>query len=55
MNNKAAPRLRELKATGVELQEIFGSEAGVAFIRDDCNGNDDVAYAAIALVYNPFA
>lgn len=52
---RAAQRLRDLKATGAELQEILGSEAGAVFIRDDCNGNDDLAYATIALVYNSFA
>jgi hypothetical protein len=49
----AAQRLRELKATGVELYEILGSRAGVNFIRDYCDGDPEVAYAAIALVYSP--
>ena len=31
----------------------MGGEAGAAFIRDDCDGDDDVAYAAVALVHNP--
>jgi hypothetical protein len=50
---RAARRLRELKAAGVELYEILGGQAGAAFIRDDCGGDPEVAYAAIALVYYP--
>jgi hypothetical protein len=52
---RAAQRLRELKAAGVELHEILGGQVGVAFIRDDCGGDPEVAYAAIALVYYPTA
>jgi hypothetical protein len=44
-----------VKTTGVELHEILVSEAGAAFFRDYCDGDDDVAYAAIALVHNPSA
>jgi hypothetical protein len=50
---RAVQRLRELKAAGVELHEILGGQVGVAFIRDDCGGDPEVAYAAIALVYYP--
>jgi hypothetical protein len=50
---RAARRLRELKAGGVELHEILGGQAGATFIRDDCGGDPEVAYAAIALVYYP--
>ena len=50
---RAARRLRELKAAGVELHEILGGQVGEAFIRDDCGGDPEVAYAAIALVYYP--
>ena len=50
---RAVQRLRELKATGVELHEILGGQVGVAFIRDDCGGDPEVAYAAIAVVYYP--
>ena len=50
---RAAQRLHELKAAGVELHEIVGGQAGAAFIRDDCDGDPEVAYAAIALVYYP--
>ena len=50
---RAVWRLRELKAAGVELHEILGGQAGAAFIRDDCDGDPEVAYAAIALVYYP--
>jgi hypothetical protein len=50
---RAARRLRELKAGGVELHEILGGRAGAAFIRDECDGDPEVAYAAIALVYYP--
>ena len=38
---------------GVELHEILGGQVGVAFIRDDCDGDPEVAYAAIAHVYYP--
>jgi hypothetical protein len=48
-----ARRLGELKAAGVELHEILGGWAGEAFIRDYCDGDPEVAYAAIALVYFP--
>jgi hypothetical protein len=50
---RAARHLRELKAAGIELHEILGGQAGAAFIRDYCNGDPEVAYAAIALVYFP--
>jgi hypothetical protein len=50
---RAVQRLRELKAGGVELHDILGGQAGVAFIRDDCEGDPEVAYAAVALVYYP--
>ena len=50
---RAARRLGELKAAGVELHEILGGQAGAAFIRDDCGEDPEVAYAAIALVYYP--
>jgi hypothetical protein len=50
---RAARRLGELKAAGVELHEILGGRAGEAFIRDDSEGDPEVAYAAIALVYFP--
>jgi hypothetical protein len=50
---RAAQRLRELKATGVELHELLGNQAGIEFIRDDCDGDPEVAYAALALVYFP--
>ena len=45
---RAVQRLRELKAGGVELHDILGGQAGVAFIRDDCEGDPEVAYAAVA-------
>jgi hypothetical protein len=51
--SRAAGRLGELKAAGVELHEILGGRAGAAFIRDYCDGDPQVAYAAIALVYYP--
>ena len=50
---RAARRLRELKAAGVELHEILGGQAGAAFIHDDCEGAPEVGYAAVALVYYP--
>ena len=50
---RAARQLRELKAAGVELHEILGGEAGASFLRDDCDRDPEVAYAAIALVYYP--
>jgi hypothetical protein len=52
---EAARRLRGLKATGVELYEILGGRAGANFICDDCHGDPEVAYAAVALVYFPMA
>jgi hypothetical protein len=52
---RATRRLRELKAKGVELSEILGGQAGAAFIRDHCDGDHEVAYAAFALVYYPSA
>ncbi len=50
---RAAQRLRELKAKGVELSEILGGQAGATFVRDHCDGDHEVAYAAFALVYSP--
>jgi hypothetical protein len=49
----ATQRLRELQASGVELYEILGGEAGATFIRDACEGDPEVGYAAIALAYYP--
>ena len=46
-------RHRELKTAGLELYEILGGEAGASFLRDDCDRDPEVAYAAIALVYYP--
>jgi hypothetical protein len=45
---RAAERLRELKASGVELSEILGGQAGAVFISDYCEGDPDLAYAAFA-------
>ena len=50
---RATQRLRELQASGVELYEILGGEAGATFIRGACEGDPGVAYAAIALTYYP--
>ena len=50
---RATQRLRELKAAGAELYEILGGQVGVAFIRDNCGGDSEVAYAAVAAVYYP--
>jgi hypothetical protein len=50
---RAAERLRELQASGVLLSELLGDEAGAAFIREDCDGDFDVAAAAFALVHSP--
>ena len=50
---RATQRLRESQSKGVELYEILGGEAGATFIRDACEGDPEVAYAAIALVYFP--
>jgi hypothetical protein len=47
--------LGELKTAGVQLSELLGGEAGAAFIRDDCGGDPEVAYAALALVFSPTA
>jgi hypothetical protein len=50
---RAAQRLRQLQASGVDLSEILGGEAGAAFVREDCEGDPDVAVAAFALVHSP--
>jgi hypothetical protein len=49
--NRAAERLRELKASGVELLEILCGPAGIKFVLDDCEGDPDLAYAAFALAH----
>ena len=49
---RAAERLRELKASGVELSEILGGPAGAEFVCDDCEGDPDLAYAAFALAHS---
>jgi hypothetical protein len=49
---RAAERLRELKAMGVEIPEILGGPVGAAFVRDDCEGDPDLAHAAFALVHS---
>ena len=48
---RAADRLRELEASGVELAEVLAGEAGAAWIREDCGGDPRVARAAFALVH----
>ncbi len=50
---RAAERLRDLEASGIELSEILSGEAGIAFVRDDCQGDLDVASSAFALVHSP--
>lgn len=50
---KAAQRLRKLQASGVALSEILGGEAGAEFVREDCEGDPDVAAAAFALIHSP--
>ena len=50
---RATQWLRESQSRGVKLYEILGGEAGATFIRDACEGDPEVAYAAIALVYFP--
>ncbi len=50
---RAAELLRELKAAGITLPEILGGEAGAAFVRDYCEGDHEIASAALALVYYP--
>ena len=50
---RAAQRLRELRASGVALSEILRGQAGAAFIREECEGNPEVAAAAFALVHSP--
>jgi hypothetical protein len=50
--NRAAERLRELKASGVELLEILCGPAGVKFVLEDCEGDPDLAYAAFALAHS---
>ena len=48
---RATRRLGELKTAGVQLSELLGGEAGAVFLRDDCDGDPKVAYAAVARVY----
>ena len=36
---RAAHRLREMKASGIEPSEILGGEAGAEFVRDYCAGD----------------
>jgi hypothetical protein len=50
---RAAQRLRQLQASGVDLSEILGGEAGAAFVREDCKGDPEVAAAAFARVHSP--
>ncbi len=50
---RAAERLRNLEASGVELSEILNGEAGIAFVRDDCQGDPDIASSAFTLVHSP--
>jgi hypothetical protein len=50
---RAAQRLRQLQASGVDLSEILGGEAGAAFVREDCEGDPEVAAAAFARVHSP--
>ncbi len=50
---RAADRLRELEASGVDLYEILGGEAGTAFLREACHGDPDIAYAAFSLLHSP--
>jgi hypothetical protein len=50
---RAAQRLRELEASGTTLPEILGGKAGIAFVRDYCDGDPAIATAAFALVHPP--
>ena len=52
---RLARRLRELEASGVELHRILAGESGVAFIRDECGGDADIAAAAFTLVHSEHA
>jgi hypothetical protein len=49
----AAERLRELESSGVALTEILGGQAGAAFIREECEGDPELAAAAFAFVHSP--
>jgi hypothetical protein len=49
---RLARRLRELEASGVEPHRILAGEYGVAFIRDECGGDADIAAAAFTLVHS---
>lgn len=49
---RAAQRLRELESSGVALTEILGGRAGAAFIREECEGDPEVAAAAFAFVHS---
>ena len=49
---RAAERLRKLEASGIALPDILGGPAGAAFVRDDCEGDPALAYAALALVHS---
>ncbi len=46
---RAAHRLREMKASGIGPSEILGGEAGAEFVRDYCAGDPEVAAAAFTL------
>ncbi len=50
---RATQRLRESESRGVNLYEILGGEAGATFVRDACEEDPEVAYAAIAFLYFP--
>ena len=50
---RSAERLRYLEPSGVELFELLSGEAGIAFVRDDCQGDPEIAISAFALVHSP--
>jgi hypothetical protein len=49
---RAAERLRKLEASGIERPVCLGGPAGAVFVLDDCEGDPDLAYAALALVHS---
>lgn len=49
---RAARCLRELEASGVELHRILAGESGAIFIRDECDGDAEIAAAAFAIVHS---
>jgi hypothetical protein len=46
-------QLRRYAGLVIALSEILRGQAGAAFIREECEGDPEVAAAAFALVHSP--